>query len=171
MKEYFKGAFKTFFDYTFVLLAFILFLYAFLNYLWFYSFMFFLLFTIVIYADYRELAQKEKRKYANEKPYPLKGFILGFLGFSPYIIALLVYPFIKLEGEVANRIKELVLNTLLGILYWFYKLGNESPLAYWLAVLLVPLLAGLGYLAGYYGFDFGAFYKKHFAKDQPKRSE
>jgi hypothetical protein len=177
MKEYFSGAFKTFFDYSVVLLGFVLFLYAFLNYLWFYSFIFFLLFALVIYADYRALAQREKRKHSNAKAYPIKGFILGLLGFSPYIIALTIYPFINLEGviklepEIVNRIKELVLNTLLGILYWFYKLGNESPVSYTLAVLLVPALAGLGYLAGYYGFDFGVFYRKHFVKDEPGDAE
>jgi len=168
MMNYIKGGLKVLTGYCITLLIFGVFLSIFLSmagdnsFKWLpvYSFVIFILMSFMMYSDMHTLAVKEKRPQYNLKPYPFKGFILGLIGFSPFILLELVYPLIRLEGELPNRIKHLALNTLLGPLYGFIKLGGSTPVAYAIAALIVPILAMLGYMSGFYGFELSKHFKK-----------
>jgi hypothetical protein len=154
-----KGGLKVLTGYLISLVVFIIFLYPFIGitkdnfYKWLpvYSIIFFLLMLVLIYTDIRKLAAKEKRPQYDLNPYPFKGFILGLIGFSPIILIELIYPLIVLDSETLVRIKHLALNTILGPLYFIIRFAGGTAAAYVIASLIVPLIAMLAYLAGYYG--------------------
>jgi hypothetical protein len=108
----------------------------------------------IIYADLKQLAMKEKRPQYNLKPYPLKGLVLGLIGFSPFIILTLVYPLINFNNEIYDNVKRLIFNAILGPVYFIAKMGKGSYAAYIVASLVVPIISMLSYMAGYYGFNF-----------------
>jgi hypothetical protein len=162
MKDYIKSGLRVFTDYLISLVIFVVFLYVFLaitkdNYSkWMplYSFLNFLLLYSMLYSDLRKLAIKEKRPQYNLNPYPMKGLILGLIGFLPLIIIQAIYPFIVFDDPVVNRIKELVLKTLLGPVYFMVRLVGGTAIAYVVASLVVPLVSMFAYMAGFYGFQF-----------------
>lgn len=166
--KYLKGAVRVFVSYGTSLLLFVIFLSIVLGFagdsisswLSVYCFVFFILLFYLLYFDMKEHAIKEKRPQYDLKPYPWKGFILGLLGFSPLFLLEAIYPFVVFSDEMLNRAKHLALNTLLGPLFGFIKLGNETAAAYILSSLLVPLIAALGYALGYYGISPLSFLKK-----------
>jgi len=160
VKNYIKDSLKVFFDYGIAVLIFVFFVYTFFKYLVVYSLVIFLLMSAILYSDMHKLATKEKRPQYNLKPYPLKGLVIGILGFSPFIVVELLYPFIVFNSEVANRIKHLALNTLLSPMYTVLKLGHEYPQSYAIASMVVPIIAALGYAAGFYGFELSVYMKK-----------
>jgi hypothetical protein len=51
-------------------------------------------------------------------------------------------------------------------MYSVLKLGHESVISYIIASLIVPVIAGIGYLAGFYGFELSIYMKK-FKKAPP----
>ena len=164
--NYIKGGLKVFTGYLMSLLVFVIFLYLFISvtkdsfYAWLplYSFILFVLMFLIIYSDMRKLAVKERKPQYNLNPYPFKGLVLGLIGFSPLILLELVYPLLIFGSEPLNRVKHLVLNTLMGPLYFVVRLGNGSVWAYAAASLVVPVIAMLAYLAGYYGFELMKFF-------------
>lgn len=160
IKRYLKGSLKVLGDYSVVLCIYAVFAFTFINHLMIFSIVVFVLMFLLLYSDMHKVAVREKRPQYNLKPYPLKGFILGVFGFSPFILVELVYPLIILNNTVADRIKHLALSMLLGPLYPFIRIGHESVWAYVIASLVVPVIAGLGYLAGYFRFEWRAFFKK-----------
>lgn len=117
-----------------------------------YSALMLIILFAIIYSDNKRLAIKEKKSYSAVPCYPLKGLVLGFIGFSPVILIELIYPFISLNNQGLYDIKQLILNTFMAPLYPIYKSLNEMPIGYVLASLVVPAIAMIGYLAGYYGF-------------------
>ena len=162
MKNYIKSGLRVFVDYVISLVVFVIFLYMFLaitkdNYSkWIplYSFLNFLLLYAMLYSDLRKLAVKEKRPQYNLNPYPVKGLVLGLIGFLPLIVIQLIYPLIVFNDPVANRIKELVLKTLMGPVYFMVRLAGGTTVGYVVASLLVPLVSMFAYMAGFYGFQF-----------------
>jgi len=173
--NYIKGGLKVLVGYLISLLIFVIFLYMFLSiskdnfYKWLpvYSFVLFLLMFAILYSDIKKLAVKEKRPQYGLKPYPLKGLVLGLIGFSPVIVLELVYPLISFDSDTLNKIKELVINTIMGPLYFAVRLAGGTTLAYAAASLIVPVIAMLAYLAGYHGVQPG----KMFKRKQPQPSE
>lgn len=163
-----KSAFKVLTDYFISLILFAIFLIIpvglakdnFYRWLPVYSFIIFLVMFTTIYSDMKKLAVKEKRPQYNIKHYPFKGFILGLMGILPIIFIELAYPLVFFNNAVSDRIKHVVLNTLLGPLYTFISAGNETVTAYAVSTAIVPLIAMLGYLAGYYSFDISIYFKK-----------
>lgn len=161
MKNIIKSALKVLGDYFVSLIIFVLFLYTFFvitkeNYSkWIplYSGVNFVLMVSLMYTDMKKLARKEKRPQYNLNPYPLKGFVLGIIGFLPVIILEIVYIFLNFNSEVKNRVAELALKAILGPVYIFVRLAGGTTFGYVLASLVVPIVAMLGYMAGYYGFE------------------
>lgn len=161
MDNYFKGALKVFVGYCTVLLIFVIFLITVLSlakdnlgpWLSIYSFVNFLLLFLIIYSDMKKLAIKEKRPQYNLDPYPFKGFVYGAIGFLPFIAIQMIYPFLNFNDALFDRIKYLALNTLLGPLFVFIKLGGKTALSHIAASSLVPIVSMLGYMAGFYGFE------------------
>lgn len=167
MGDYIKNGLKALTGYLISLLIFGVFLYVFLSiakesfskWLPVYSFVFFLLMFAIIYSDYKRLAVKERKPQYNLNPYPVKGLLYGLIGFSPFILMELVYPLIILDNPAVNRLKEVAFKTLLGPLYWLIRLMGGTVAAYAAAALVVPVVAMLGYLAGFYGFELGKHFK------------
>ena len=101
----------------------------------------------------KSIAIKEKKPQYNLNPYPLKGLVYGLIGAMPIALIVAVASLISLKGEVALRLREVAINTFLGPLYFLIRWLDESPIGYASAILLLPLIATLGYLAGYYGIN------------------
>ncbi len=162
MKNIIKSSLKVLADYFVSLVIFVIFLYTFFvitkeNYSrWIplYSGINFVLMTSIMYTDLKKLAVKEKRPQYNLNPHPLKGLVLGIIGFLPVIALEIVYAFLNFNDEFKNRIAELALKTLLGPVYVFVRIAGGTTAGYVLASLAVPVVAMLGYMAGYYGFEF-----------------
>ncbi len=176
MNKYIKGSLKVLTNYCTFMIIFAVFLSMligiarenFISWLPVYSGAIFFLMMLVLYSDMKSIAVKEKRPQYNLSPYPFKGFILGVLGFSPFILLQLIYPLINLDNPLAARIKHLALNTLLGPVYVFIRLvgdlGGGAIAAYAIASLTIPVIAMFGYMAGFYGIELGAYYRKLFRK-------
>lgn len=158
--NYLKGSLRVMADYCISLLIFSFFIITFFNHRIIYSFIIFLLFVFLLHSDIKRLAIKEKRPQYNLKPHPFKGLILGFIGFSPFIALVLVYPLITFNNSFYDNLKRVILNVLLGPLYFFVKLGGSTYTMYLAAMLIVPVATMISYLAGYYGFDLRALIKK-----------
>ena len=159
MKNYIKNGAKILFDYTMVLIVFAIFIYPFMSitkdnfneWLPLYCILMFLIAFFIIYLDMKELAIKEKRPQYELNPYPLKGLVYGLIGTIPIALLVAVASMIHLENSVADHIKHVAINTFLGPMYFIIRWLKEAPVGYVAAILLLPLLAMLGYLAGFYG--------------------
>lgn len=172
MKDYVKGGLKVFGSYAIADLFFLVFLYTFIaiskdnfsNWLPYYSFVIFLFLFLLLYSDIKRLALKEIKPQYDLNPYPLKGLVYGLVGFLPIILLELVYPLIVFNDPALNRIKELLLNSVMGPVFFILRLGNKSVLSYILASLAIPFITMLGYLAGFHNFEL----KKRIGKADPK---
>jgi len=161
MKEYFRNCAKVLFNYLSSLIIFVVFLYVFLSltkerfgeFLPYYSLFVFLLTYFMIYGEMKRLAIKEKKPQYNLHPYPLKGLLYGLMGIVPVALPVAVAALINLGDPIAERIKHLAINTILGPVYFLIKWMNESVLGYAAAILIIPLISALGYLAGYFGIE------------------
>lgn len=116
-----------------------------------YSILIFLIMFSMIYNNMSDVAFREKRPQYGINPSPYKGFMYGFIGMLPILILQIPYYFIHLEENFATLQRRL-LQGLTGPLYWLASLISEEPWAYHLVLLMIPLIAGLGYLAGHHGF-------------------
>lgn len=118
-----------------------------------------LMFTI-IYADMKEIATKEKRPFSTIKPYPFKGFVVGLIGFLPFILLEIGMLVLVQYSGVTGRLRVILLDMVLAPLYPFIKLCGGSIFGYILAVLMFPVTCMLGYLAGFYRFELTEWIKK-----------
>jgi len=161
MKMYVRNGLKILADYGMVLVVFVIFLYPFLGltkdslYVWLplYSAVFFIFAFAVIYADMKELAKKEKKPQYDLKPHPFKGAIYGFVSIVPVAVLVLVGSLLRFSSFSADRLRHVLVNIILGPFYFLYRALNESLIGYTASMLLLPLIAMLGYLAGFYGID------------------
>lgn len=169
MKMHIKNGMKILTDYSMALIVFLIFLYPFFGltkdnvYVWLplYSAVFFIFAFAVIYTDMKDLAKKEKRPQYDLKPYPLKGAVYGLVGIVPVAVLVLVGALLHFDSFTADRIRHLIVNIILGPFYFLYRSLNESLIGYIVSVLVLPLMAMLGYLAGFYGIDiFGKIFRK-----------
>lgn len=161
MKNYIRNSAKILYDYAIVLIMFAIFMYVFMSltkenfnqWLPVYSFLLFLFAFFIIYSDMKSLAMKEKKPQYELNPYPLKGLVYGLIGTIPVALAVIVAALIHLGSVDVERIKHLAINTFLGPMYFIIRWLNETPIGYMAAILVLPLIAMLGYLAGYYGIN------------------
>lgn len=166
--SYVKNGSKVLFGYLVSLLVFGIFIYVFISLakdnmyvlLPYYSLLFFLLAFSIIYSDMKKLAEKEKKPQYDLKPYPVKGLVYGAIGFLPVALLEVISVFLVFGDQMADRIKHLAVNTLMGPLYFIIRMAGEAPIGYILASLAVPVIAMLGYMAGYYGFNVKKALKK-----------
>lgn len=169
MLNHIKGSLKVFYDYCMALVVFVILLYPFISFtkdnfvqwLPYFSLFIFLIMFIIIYADMKTLAIKEKRpQYTGMFPYPAKGFILGLIGFLPVIILEIAVPMISFNNEILQVLKPNILKGILGPVYVFYQIPDNTICSYIISGLVIPVVSFLGYLAGYKDFDLGVEYKK-----------
>ncbi len=120
-----------------------------------FSIVIFLVMFSMIYSNMSNIAFKEKRPQYNINPSPYKGIMYGFIGILPLFIVQLTYYWIGLLVHVPEEfflLKRRILQALTGPLYWLAKLISHEIWAYHVALLVIPLIAGLGYLAGHREF-------------------
>ena len=162
LKNHIKGGLKVLGDYGAALLIYFILLYTFIaitgekfsNWLPVYSFVMFMLMVLILYSDMWSLAAKEKKPQYNLNPYPMKGLVLGFIGFSPLIILQIAAYLIKFDEPVLNNLKVAILqNVLLGPLYFFINLFGKTAFAYIISSLIIPLLAMISYMMGLHGIE------------------
>lgn len=158
MKQYIKTGGKILYDYAMSLIIFVVFLYPFIGlakenlYTWLplYCIIVFIFTFFLIYSDMKALAIKEKKPQYELNPYPLKGLVYGLFAIIPVILVTGVLSLLRFDNSAADRIRHLAINTLLGPLYFIIGWMKESFFGYAAAILVIPILAMLGYLAGYF---------------------
>lgn len=161
MKQYLRTGGKILYDYAMSLIIFIVFLYPFIGlakenlYKWLplYCIIIFLFTFFLIYSDMKALAIKEKKPQYELKPYPMKGLVYGLVASIPVIIVTGVLSLLHFEDSVVDRIIHIVINTLLGPMYFIIGWMKESVFGYAAAILVIPILAMLGYLAGHFDIN------------------
>jgi len=161
MKQYIKTGGKILYDYAMSLIIFVVFLYPFIGlakenlYIWlpFYCIIIFIITFFLIYSDMKALAIKEKKPQYELKSYPLKGLVYGLFSIIPVVLITGVLSLLRFDSVTADRIRHLAINTLLGPMYFIIGWMKESLLGYAAAILVIPVLAMLGYLAGYFGIN------------------
>lgn len=143
-----------------------------------FSIIIFLILFSMIYTNMRDVAFKEKRPQYGINPSPYKGFLYGIIGTLPIFILQLFYYVIPF-GEELHTLQFRILQGITGPLYWIASLISDEAWAYHLVLLVLPVMAGLGYLAGHYDFSimrklkifdkiFNKLKKKNI-KPQPKK--
>lgn len=161
MKQYLKTGGKILYDYTMSLIIFVVFLYPFIGlakeniYTWLplYCIIVFLFTFFLIYSDMKALSIKEKKPQYELNPYPLKGLVYGLVAIIPVAVVAGVLSLLHFEDSVIDRIRHVSVNILLGPMYFIIGLMKESFLGYTIAILMIAILAMLGYLAGYFGIN------------------
>lgn len=116
-----------------------------------FSIVIFLVMFSMIYTSMSDTAFREKRPQYKINPSPYKGFLYGIIGASPILILQLLYYIIQVD-EILLTLKRRVLQALTGPLYWLASLISQEIWAYHVVLVIIPLIAGLGYLAGYHEF-------------------
>lgn len=165
-----KGA-RILYDYAMALLVFVIFLYPFMGitkdavnkWLPLYSALLFLFAFFLIYTEMKELAKKEKKPQYEYTHYPLKGLVYGLISIIPITLVTAVFTFIHFDDTAVERIKHVGVNTFLGPLYFIIRWQKEAVWSYFAAILTIPVISALGYLAGHYGIDIT---KKVFGKKE-----
>jgi len=116
-----------------------------------FSVIIFLIMFAMMYTNMSDIAFREKRPQYNINPPPYKGFIYGVIGTLPILLVQLVYYVVSVPEELLT-LKRRVLQAFTAPLYWLAKLISHDEWAYHAVLLVIPVIAGLGYMAGYYGF-------------------
>ena len=91
-----------------------------------------------------KLGKHDKKSYATEKHYPLKGLVIGFLSELP---SLLVFLFAVLFPE-AVRVRALYRVVCIGA-YMGFVPADRVTVGYGLVLLIIPVLSAIFYLVGY----------------------
>ena len=161
MKQYIKSGAKILYNYTMTLILFAVFLYPFMtlsgkyfnSLLPVYSIALFIFIAFLTYTDMKELAIMEKKPQYELDPKPWKGLVMGLIAIVPLAVVEMVLASLRFGNDTAERIRHLIINGFVGPMYFIVRLFNESIVGYIAAILLLPAVAGLGYLLGYHGIN------------------
>lgn len=162
LKNHIKGSLKVLGNYASALLIYVILLYTFIaitgekfnKWLPLYSLIMFLLMVLMLYADLWQMAAKEKRPQYELNPYPLKGLVIGLIGFSPFIAIQIASYLVSFEEPVINNlIRAIIDNILFGPLYFCANLFKDTLWSNIISLSIIPILSMLAYLAGHYGFE------------------
>jgi len=120
-----------------------------------FSIIIFLILFSMVYTNMSSIAFKEKRPQYNINPSPYKGFFYGLVGTIPIFLIQLLYYLVDLVVFIPEdllTLKRRVLQAFTGPFYWLAKMISNETWAYHAVLLIIPVIAGLGYLAGHYEF-------------------
>ncbi|NMB95128.1 MAG: hypothetical protein GYA02_00710 [Clostridiaceae bacterium] len=160
LKNHIKGGLRVLGDYGAGLLIYFILLYSFIaitgdkfsDWLPLYSIIMFAIVALLLYSDMWNLAAKEKKPQYDLKPYPMKGLVLGLIGFFPIVVIFLIAYFVNFSEPILNNIAEaLMQNIILGPLYFAINFFGKTIYGYIISMLFIPLLAMFGYIMGFYG--------------------
>ncbi len=136
-----------------------------------FSFLIFLVTFYTVYVDMRMMAFKEKRPQYDINPSPLKGFLYGLIGVVPPVILQIIVMSLSFP-ESLQTLQRRIYQGLGGPLYWFTRIIGNQPYHYILSFVLVILIAGIGYYAGYKEFYLvNVLRKKLGIKPKAKKSK
>jgi len=116
-----------------------------------FSVLVFLIMAAMMYTDMIDTAFREKRPQYNINPPPYKGFMYGVIGTLPVLLIQLVYYLVSVPEEL-QIFKRRVLQAFTAPLYWLARILSHDEWAYHAVLVIIPGIAGLGYLAGFYNF-------------------
>jgi hypothetical protein len=159
MKTYINGSVKVLIDYAMTLLIFIIFLPAGFIQLPIYSIIIFLLGGYILYSDFNLLAVKERKPSYNTINYPLKGLVMGLLGFSPIMIIVILLNIINFGSGNGNLIKSGIVKILTAPIFGFI---STNPIS----LLIIPAIVAVAYMAGHHGKEMPSLFKP-----KPKRKK
>lgn len=161
MNNYFlKTAFKVFTDYIITVFLFCIFMISVLviakqdtarSWLLGYSLVWFIMLMMMIYSRMKQVAQKEIVPQYDLHPFPLKGVVYGLIGMVPNFLIAVLNSVIIFQNEIFNSRKLLAVKLFFGPLHAFIELTGDTSISFYLVCLIVPIIAGAGYIAGYYG--------------------
>jgi len=159
-KYFFKTAARVFVDYITTVFLFCAFLISVLliatpetarPWLIGYSLVWFIMMMMMIYSRMKQVAQKEVIPQYDLHPYPYKGFVYGLFAMIPNLLVALLNSIVIFPKDIFNARKLLVVKLIFGPLHAFVEMTGDTPLSFFLVCLIVPIIAGAGYLMGYYG--------------------
>jgi hypothetical protein len=116
-----------------------------------FSFIIFLVMSSMMYTSMSDTAFREKRPQYDINPSPFKGFMYGFIGITPLFLVQLLYYLINVPEEFLV-LKRRILQAFSAPLYWLASIISHDEWAYHVVLLVIPIIAGLGYLSGYHEF-------------------
>lgn len=116
-----------------------------------YSLVWFIMLMMMVYSRMKQVAQKEVIPQYDLHPFPLKGFVYGLTAMIPHFIVAFLNSVLVFKNEILNGRKLLVVKIFFGPIHAFVELTGDTPLSFYLVCLVIPIIAGAGYLGGYYG--------------------
>lgn len=117
-----------------------------------YSLVWFVMLMMMVYSSMKQIAQKEVIPQYDLHPFPLKGFLYGLTAMIPHFIVALLNQLLVFQNEIASSRKLLTVKIFFGPLHAFVELTGDTPLSFYLVCFVIPIIAGAGYMAGYFGF-------------------
>ena len=107
-----------------------------------------------VFLDSYKMAGYDKKAYTKTKSYEYKGFLLGVLSEAPAIIALLIA--IIMTGGAVHSVPtsaDLAYVLLMFPFMGFIGLPVYMSIYYYIPLLIIPIVAGVGYMLGYREYE------------------
>lgn len=168
MKKYITGGWAVFKNYIFAMIFFYIFFIGFYSKAGLFSVLIFLVLVLLLYSEMAHRAGVDKRKYGRVQP--IDGVLYGAIAVAPVIVLQLVILLLSFDLTVIN-FETLKFNLIKGLaapMLFIARAGGYSVWGYAIAWAAIVLFSGLGYFAGYKGFDLNAYVRKLFGL-QPRK--
>ncbi len=158
MKEYIMESLKLLWNHIITIIITLVFMWPFAwlisktQGLYIYSCVMIFIYWSLIYSDAWDIASKDGRSYSTSKQYKLKGLVIGLVADLLNIILFVLFYMGKLgllNFDIMNFIYRVWMAMFLGV---FEKLGEKGIWVFGLPVLVFPVAATFGYIAGMYKF-------------------
>ncbi len=168
MKKYLSGGWAVLKNYIFAMIFFYIFFVGFYTRASLFSILIFIVMVFLIYYELTHVAGVDKRRYGVVKP--IDGVIYGLIAIAPMVLLQIVIFFLNLDIEYVNFdiLKVNLIKGLTAPMLFIAKLGGYKLPGYIAAWATIVLVAYLGYLSGYKGFDLNA-YTRRLLGLQPKK--
>ncbi len=98
----------------------------------------------IVYDTLWKVGKHDRQSYATEKPYPLKGLVIGLIGELPFWIAFLILLANPASKGVFAFYRVLCIGTYMG-----FVPETHFTAGYGLVLLIAPAFCALGYLLGH----------------------
>lgn len=106
-----------------------------------------------IYSEVWNVAKQDKKPYSINKPYFFKGLVLGLFGSIVNVILCILF-FIAKAGFFDFGIMNVIYRMWMVMFLGFFEAYAETSNAvFWLVLLVKPIAAFLGYIAGLHNFS------------------